>query len=228
MNEIQIFNNEEFEEVRTVEENGKIYFCGTDIAKNLGYDQPHKAVSRHCKKDGGTFRTVIDSLGRKQSARFISEGNVYRLIIGSKLPSSQKFESWIFDIVIPTIRKTGRYGTERTINNADTSNLGVEEITKIISTTIINILPTLVNEVKGNENIVNESVEESIKKRRRRGNGVSKIEKLPLGIYNEVIEVLECDEFTFKNIVDFCTMNGYPISSSSVYRFNTRYINNEI
>lgn len=109
MNDLKIFENNEFGQIRTIEENGNVLFCGSDIAKALGYDQPHKAVERHCKKNGGTFHTVIDSLGREQQARFINEGNLYRLIANSKLPSAEKFEGWIFDEVLPSIRKHGAY-----------------------------------------------------------------------------------------------------------------------
>lgn len=109
MNELKVFNNEEFGEVRTIEENGNILFCGSDVAKALGYDQPHKAIKQHCKEDGGMFYTVIDSMGREQQAKFINESNLYRLIVNSKLPSAEKFEHWVFDEVLPTIRKTGGY-----------------------------------------------------------------------------------------------------------------------
>lgn len=110
MNDIQIYSNPDFGEVRTFKEpDGSITFCGTDVAKALGYDQPHKAVKQHCKEDGGTFHTVIDNMGRTQQAKFISEGNLYRLIAGSRLPGADKFERWIFDEVLPAIRKTGGY-----------------------------------------------------------------------------------------------------------------------
>lgn len=109
MKEIQVFNNPEFGQVRTIETDGKILFCGSDVAKALGYVIPHKAVREHCKEDGVTNQTVIDSMGRTQNAKFITEGNVYRLITHSKLPNAQKFESWVFDEVLPTIRRTGYY-----------------------------------------------------------------------------------------------------------------------
>jgi anti-repressor protein len=124
MTNIQIFNNPKFGEIRTREENGNILFCGSDVAKALGYDQPHKAVERHCRKDGGMFRTVTDSLGREQQAKFISEGDLYRLVANSKLPSAQEFEAWIFDEVLPSIRKHGAYMTperlEHVLLNPDT------------------------------------------------------------------------------------------------------------
>lgn len=109
MNELQIFNSNEFGKIRTFEENGKAFFCGSDVAKALGYDQPHKAIKQHCKADGGITHTVTDNLGRKQQAKFIDEGNLYRLIAHSKLPTAEKFEHWVFDEVLPTIRKTGGY-----------------------------------------------------------------------------------------------------------------------
>lgn len=117
-NEIQVFTNETFGEIRTVEENGKILFCGSDVAKALGYAKPQDAVTRHCREDGSTFHGVTDSLGREQQAKFINEGNVYRLICNSKLPSAEKFESWVFDEVLPTIRKTGSYNTNHKLEKS--------------------------------------------------------------------------------------------------------------
>ncbi|MCM1062336.1 MAG: phage antirepressor KilAC domain-containing protein [Eubacterium sp.] len=119
MNEIQRFNNEQFGEIRTVEENNKVLFCGSDVAKALGYAKPQDAVARHCREDGSTFHGVIDSLGREQQAKFIDEGNVYRLICNSKLPSAEQFESWVFDEVLPSIRKHGLYATNELIANPD-------------------------------------------------------------------------------------------------------------
>ncbi len=119
MNELQIFKNEQFGEIRTVEQNGKVLFCGVDIAKALGYTNPQKAINDHCKDDGVTFCSVIDSLGREQQAKFINEGNVYRLITHSKLPSAEQFEGWVFDKVLPSIRRHGMYATDELIANPD-------------------------------------------------------------------------------------------------------------
>lgn len=106
MNKLQTFSNIEFGEIRTTEVNNKPYFVGSDIAKVLGYKEPHKAVSRHCK--GGIKRTILTN-GGKQELIVVPEGDVYRLIIKSKLPSAEKFERWIMDEVIPQIRLTGGY-----------------------------------------------------------------------------------------------------------------------
>lgn len=92
MNEIEIFKNDEFGEVRTIEKNGSVLFCGSDIAKALGYADTAKAIKQHCKEDGWVICPVIDSMGRAQQAKFITEGNVYRLIAHSKLPGAERFE----------------------------------------------------------------------------------------------------------------------------------------
>ena len=106
MNSLQIFNSEEFGEIRTIEIDGKPYFVGTDVAKALGYSNPRKAILDHCK--GVTKRDTPTSSGI-QSMSYINEGDLYRLIMKSKLPSAEKFESWVMDEVLPTIRKTGSY-----------------------------------------------------------------------------------------------------------------------
>lgn len=112
MNELQIFNNAEFGEVRTVEINGKPYFMALDIAKALGYARPADAISAHCK---GSVKHRVLTNGGEQEAKFIPEGDIYRLIVRSNLPSAEKFESWVFDEVIPSIRKTGKYELENQI-----------------------------------------------------------------------------------------------------------------
>lgn len=105
MNELQIFNNEEFGQVRTVEIEGKPYFVGKDVANALGYSNPRDAISRHCK---GVVKRDTFKEGGQQIA-LISEGDMYRLIAHSKLESAERFESWVFDEVLPTLRKTGSY-----------------------------------------------------------------------------------------------------------------------
>lgn len=107
MNEVQIFENEEFGSVRTVEINGKTYFVGKDVAKALGYKDTVNALKQHCR--GVVKHHLTDSLGREQDAVFIPEGDIYRLVVRSKLPSAERFESWVFDEVLPSIRKNGGY-----------------------------------------------------------------------------------------------------------------------
>ena len=111
MNELQIFNNEEFGEIRTTEIDGKPYFVATDVSAALGYSNPRKAILDHCK--GVTKRDTPTSSGI-QTMSYINEGDVYRLIMKSKLKSAEKFESWVMDEVLPSIRKTGGYAAPMT------------------------------------------------------------------------------------------------------------------
>lgn len=103
---LQIFNNEEFGRVRTAQIDDKPYFVATDIANALGYTNPRDAVLRHCK--GVVKRDTPTSSGTQQMS-YINEGDVYRLIMKSKLPSAERFESWVMDEVLPSIRKNGGY-----------------------------------------------------------------------------------------------------------------------
>ena len=113
MNELQIFNNEKYGEIRTIVDGDKVLFCASDVAKALGYARPADAITTHYR--GSVKRRLTDNLGREQETKFIPEGDVYRLIIKNKLPSAEKFESWVFDEVLPTIRKHGMYATVDTI-----------------------------------------------------------------------------------------------------------------
>ena len=96
-------------------------FCGSDVARALGYVKPQNAISTHCK--GALKRGTLTERGMQQLL-FILEGDLYRLIVNSKLPSAEKFERWIFDEVLPAIRKHGAYMTpeklEEVILNPDT------------------------------------------------------------------------------------------------------------
>lgn len=106
MNEIKIFENQEFGKVRALEIDGKPYFAANDIANALGYKRTADAVTAHCK--GSVKRRYLTD-GGEQEVKFIPEGDVYRLIVRSKLPSAEKFEKWVFDEVLPSIRQTGGY-----------------------------------------------------------------------------------------------------------------------
>ena len=119
-NKMETFNSKEFGSVRIIEEGSKYLFCGADVAKALGYARPSKAVMDHCK---GVLKRDTLTNGGIQSLSYIPEGDVYRLIVHSKLPSAERFEKWVFDEVLPTIRKHGAYMTdsllEQAANNAD-------------------------------------------------------------------------------------------------------------
>lgn len=105
--ELQIFENSEFGRVRTLlDPDGKILFCGSDVAQALGYARPAEAVKKHTK---GTLKRRILTNGGRQTFSFIPEPDVYRLIFRSKLPGAERFETWVVETVLPSIRRHGAY-----------------------------------------------------------------------------------------------------------------------
>lgn len=116
MNHIQIFQNEQFGKVRvTMDNNNEPLFCLTDVAKALGYNRPADAVNQHCK---GVVVLPTPTNGGMQNIKFGKEGEVYRLTMKSKLPEAEKFQDWVCNDVLPSIRKHGTYMTEQTLEKA--------------------------------------------------------------------------------------------------------------
>ena len=109
MNELQIFNSEEFGDIRTVTIDKEPWFVGKDVATALGYVKPLNALSTHVEKDDSLKQGITDSLGREQETIFINESGLYALIFGSKLDSAKRFKRWVTSEVLPAIRKTGSY-----------------------------------------------------------------------------------------------------------------------
>ena len=106
--QIEIFASAEFGKLRTINENGKVMFVASDVAKMLGYSKPANAIATHCRyalKQGIPHPQGKGTL----EVNIIPEGDVYRLITHSKLPAAERFESWVFDEVLPSIRKNGGY-----------------------------------------------------------------------------------------------------------------------
>lgn len=119
--EIKAYNHPLFGNVRMFVENGKPWFCATDIATSLGYSNPRDAIATHCKPASVVIRDVGVQTGLKKdgtpaiqmrSIKFISEGNIYRLTAKSELPKAEEFESWIFDDLVPTVINTGNYSLQ--------------------------------------------------------------------------------------------------------------------
>lgn len=115
--DIILLDSPTFGQVRTIEENGKILFCGRDVATALGYKDPVNALKRH-SRGVAKRHPIVDRLGRVQEAAFVTEGDLYRLIAHSRLPEAEQFEAWIFDDVVPTIRKRGGYLTPAAVEQA--------------------------------------------------------------------------------------------------------------
>lgn len=108
MNELRIFNNADFGDVRTVEKDGNIWFVGKDVAEALGYVRTADAVKAHIDADDKGV-CVLPTPGGRQETTIINESGLYSLVLSSKLPSAKAFKRWITSEVIPSIRKTGSY-----------------------------------------------------------------------------------------------------------------------
>ena len=115
MNEVKLFCNEQFGEVRTVEIDGNIWFIGKDVAEALGYERPTKAVADHVDNEDVDGIPIQDSIGRMQNTPIINESGLYALILSSKLPSAKAFKHWITKEVLPSIRKTGSYSMKHEV-----------------------------------------------------------------------------------------------------------------
>lgn len=122
MNDITIFNNPEFGDVRTIMIDGEPWFCGKDVAGNLGYVNEKNAVKRHCDDGEVLKQTLGVQTGIKKDGTpaimdvemfFVNESGLYSLIFGSKLESAKKFKKWVTSEVLPQLRKTGSYGTPK-------------------------------------------------------------------------------------------------------------------
>ena len=141
MNKLKIFKNEDFGQLSVIVKNNKEYIEAIEVATILGYSNPRDAINRHCDKDGVVFSDVGVVTGfRKDNSqafqvvtkKFIDEGNLYRLIIKSKLPSAKRFEKWIMDEVLPSLRKHGAYMSEEVINKTlDDPDFIIEMATKL-------------------------------------------------------------------------------------------------
>ena len=116
MNELQIFENTEFGSVRTITIDNEPWFVAADVATALGYATPRDAIARHCK---GVAKHDTPTSSGIQSISYINEGDMYRLIMRSKLPSAEKFEDWVVSEVLPSIRKHGMYAEDELLDNPD-------------------------------------------------------------------------------------------------------------
>lgn len=204
MEELKIIHHKEFGVLNVAVINGNEYFPATACAGNLGYKSPADAVRKHCK---GVFEIATPTNGGIQKVKYISEGDLYRLIVHSRLPSAERFERWVFDEVLPELRKNGAYGTGT-----------LEKIPEIVSATVRETLPGILKEVMA-------SKPKKAEKKTNRAHG--KIDRLPKEIREKVIYMLCVEKDTYKEIQSFLSRNGYNVHLSSVARFNRR-MENEI
>lgn len=128
MSKLEIFENSEFGEIRTVEINNEPWFVGKDVAEILGYERPTKAVSDHVDIEDRDVVPIQDSIGRMQNTPIVNESGLYSLILSSKLPNAKAFKRWVTSEVLPAIRKHGLYAIDDILENPD---IAIQALTKL-------------------------------------------------------------------------------------------------
>lgn len=202
MNELKVFSSSEFGELGVMLIGGKEYFPATQCAKLFGYARPADAISAHCK---GVCVLPTPSSGGVQNTKYIPEGDLYRLIIRSRLPAAERFERWVFDEVLPSIRKSGGYGIDIEAVIAKTATAVVSEVVK-------QILPLLKTEPV----IPVEQLWEAPTRRIRKDCSI--ISRLDYSLRNEIDEMLVSQQYTYEEIRQYLLEKGIRVSKSSLAR----------
>lgn len=131
MEQIKIFNSDEFGSVRTIIIDGEPWFAGKDVAASLGYKDTSDALKKHVAEDDKLTRCFTDT-GQNRQMYVINESGLYSLIFGSKLESAQKFKHWVTSEILPSIRKNGIYATDKVIDDIlNNPDFGIELLTKL-------------------------------------------------------------------------------------------------
>lgn len=212
MDNLQLFMNEKFGSIRTLNFNGEPYFVGTDVANALSYNEPNKAVVRHVDNEDRTKHPILSN-GGLQVSWIINESGLYSLILSSKLPKAKEFKRWVMSEVLPSIRKTGGYG-----------QFDVEKIVGMtVSETIKQLIP-LLQQNTANAYIDNgDAVEEIVIRKRARKKAPGIIEKLPDDLRTVIDDMICSNRYTYQDVVDLLADEGIHITTTSVYRYAKRY-----
>lgn len=214
MNDLKVFSNTEFGELGVMIIDGKEYFPAHQCAKILGYSNPRDAVKRHCRPEG-VVKYDTPTVSGNQSVNYINEGNLYRLIVGSKLPAAERFERFVFDEVLPSIRKTGGYGVNIEQVIAQTATAVVGEVVK-------QIVPILAAASLG------KAVQpvETPKRRARKYTYTqpTKMETLPPDVKEHADEMIISGQYSCREVANYIiNTTGQYISQMAVNRYKRKF-----
>lgn len=207
MNELKVFQNSEFGELGILLIDGKEYFPATQCAKIIGHQNPARAVRKYCK---GVTKIDTPTDGGVQEVNFIAEGDLYRLIVHSRTPAAERFERWVFDEVLPALRKNGSYG------NVNLEAVIAQAVTMAVSETVRQIVPAIVTSMQEHpKQIVRKQIEHRYQYRTP-----SKISLLPPALKEKVEEMILSGDYSCQQIANYITNNsGIPISQMAVNRY---------
>lgn len=226
MNDLKVFKNTEFGELGVLTIDGKEWFPATQCARVLGYANTRDAIKRHCKTDGVvkhdgvSYTTNQHGVTTEQltEIKYINEGNLYRLIVSSKLPAAEKFERWVFDEVLPEIRRNGSYG-----NSA--SSINIEEIiaktaTAVVSEVCKQLVPLITNAV------LNKPIDNTKKAVRKKTAKIfyqktpCKMDMLPPDVKETADEMLISGEYSAQQVANYIiNATGEYISQVAISKY---------
>ena len=210
VNELKVFQNSEFGELGILLIDGKEYFPATQCAEILGYVKPRNAISRHCK---GALKQGVLTEGGIQQVNYIPEGDLYRLIVNSKLPAAERFERWVFDEVLPALRKYGSYG------EIQLEELIAKTVTMTVAETIKQLMPIMQSQ---NNTTCRDILKEDTRARRLKQ---SKIAQLKPELRTIVDDMLLSRQYRYIDIQSFLRLHGIVISLAAIgFYKNTLYL----
>ena len=230
MNEMQVFKYKD-NEVRTVEQGGEVWWVLADVCRVLALSEPHRVAHRLDEDEKG--RTQITTLGGAQKMTIISESGLYKVILRSDKPEAKKFTRWVTHEVLPTIRRTGGYGSQAAglTKLAEQMAQTATAIVQVASamTTVVDKLTGLVDKMSSRP--VALEAELDCTRPAYYGPARCKLESFPKELVRQVEEMLaqmqEQQNLNFSMIARFCTINGHAISSPAVKTYYQKYFSED-
>lgn len=206
MEEIRVFENSEFGELEVLSEEEKMYFPASACAKKLGYSNPKQAVIDHCRWVVKRDLPHPQNRSKTITMNFIPEGDLYRLIVHSKLPGAERFEKWVFDEVLPSIRRTGGYAP-------DTTALIVSTVQTAVAETIRAMMPVFLSP----------EAQKALTRKRTYRKTHCAIGQMDAAVQADIEEMILENKLTYQGICDYLhDTYGIQISKSAVGRYASR------
>lgn len=235
MNDLKIFSSSEFGELGVMLIDGKEYFPAIQCAKILGYKNPRKAVIDHCKEDGVTKRDGVSYTTNQHGVttqqvteiKYITEGNLYRLIVSSKLPAAEKFERWVFDEVLPELRRSGKMVTAAAATAGAGTDIDLEKVITATATAVASEIVRQLIAVRTADFGNNAKLPEVSAKRRARKytyTQPSKIEMLSPNVKEHVDEMIISGKYSCQQVANYiANTTGEIISQMAVNRYKHKF-----
>lgn len=192
MQQVMLFENKEFGEIRTLMIDGQPYFIGKDVAAALGYERPAKAILDHVDNEDKDEIPIQDSIGRMQNTPIINESGFYSLVLSSKLETAKKFKRWVTSEVLPSIRQTGNY-------ISGTSPYSIEDI---VRETICQVVPIIIKELED--------------RTEREKQAEKEMEKLEIKAKRKIERLICAGNHSYSSIARILVMDGIEISPATV------------